>query len=160
MTKQAVWSCDICAKPAREGLLGVGAFCSARCKATLIKKARDHEHELLDEPLETMPDEFDVAAFDRFMLKLSLHMLRGLPPKVRAVWLKDNPLMLSASSLSLEIKGRVLKYIPLFYVSSMNAEGRERDYYGGTFMFKAKVPKQVLWDAIVKAKVMKARGEA
>jgi len=157
---KAAWTCDICGKPASEGLLGVGAFCSAKCKMTLIKQARDLEKELLDEPLEKMPDEFDVTAFDRFMYKLSLHMLRDQPPNVRAAMAKNNPIMLSAPNLSLEIKDRVLKYVPLFYVSSMNAEGHARVFYGGTFEFKCKVPKQVILDALVKAKVFKGKPQA
>lgn len=158
-TKANAWACDICGKPASEGLLGVGAFCSAKCKLTLIRQAREHEQELLDEPLEKMPDEFDVPAFDRFMYKLALHMLRSQPPNVRAAMVKNNPIMLSAPNLSLEIKDRVLKHVPLFYVSSMDAEGHARVFYGGTFEFKCKVPKKVVWDALVKAKVMKAKSE-
>jgi len=161
MKKKAnAWECDICGKPASEGLLGVGAFCSARCKMTLIKQATELEKELLDESMEKMPEEFDVAAFDRFMLKLALHTLRDMPHNVRRAWEKNCPIMLSAPNFSLEIKDRVLNYIPLFYVSSMNAEGHERVFYGGTFMFKAKVPKKVLLDALLKSKMMKPKGEA
>ena len=153
------WTCDICGKPATEGFMGLGAYCSSKCKVKLLKKATDYEKELLDEPLEKMPDDFDVAAFDQFMLKLALHMIRDLPAQLREKWRKGNPLLLSAPNLSLEMKERVLRHVPLFYVSSMDAEGREKAFYSGTFMFKAKVPKKVLWDALVKAKIMKAKAE-
>jgi hypothetical protein len=139
--------------------MGLGAYCSSKCKTKLVKDAKDHERELLDEALDVMPEEFDVPAFDRFMLKLALHMIRDLPPHVREKWRKNNPLMLSAWDLSLELKERAIRHIPLFYVSSMNAEGHNRMFYSGTFMFKAKVPKKVLWDALVAAKIMKAKGE-
>lgn len=150
------WKCDICGKQAAEGIVGVGAFCSGRCRNRLVKKAMEHEKELLNEPLDQMPDEFDVAAFERFMMKLALHMIRDLPPKVRAKW---TPLMLSASNLSLEIKGRVLKHVPLYYVSAVDAEGHAKMFYSATFMFKAKVPKRVILDALVKAKVFKGKQE-
>lgn len=152
------FTCAICGKPATEGLVGVGAFCSGHCRVKLIAKAMGEEKELLNEPLDVMPDEFDVAAFDRFMLKLSLHMIRDLPPKIRAKWRKETPFMLSAMNLSLEIKGRVLKHVPLFYVSAVDAEGREKMFYSATFMFKAKVPKRVILDALVKSKVFKGQG--
>lgn len=160
MTEPNVMKCDVCGEPSTEGLVGVGAYCSKPCKKELIRKAREEEQELLDEEMSVTPDEFDIPAFERFILKVALHMIRDLPKKVRAEWQKRTPMLLSASNLSMEIKERVVREIPLFYVSSMEAEGREKLFFGGSFMFKTKVPKKVIWDALVKAKVLKAkRGE-
>jgi len=68
---------------------------------------------------------------------------------------KTNPVALVPEDLALEIKERVLQFVPLYYVSSMDAKGHERIFYGGTFEFKCKVPKKVILNALVKAKVFK-----
>lgn len=156
MSKPQAWQCDICGKESFDALVGVGAYCSRACKKELIKRAKEEEAELLAEPIEEAPELFDIQAFERFILKIALHMIRDLPKNVRADWKKNNSPMLSASNLALEIKERTIKHIPLFYISFMQAEGREKLFYGGSFEFKAKVPKKVILEALVKAKVFKA----
>lgn len=157
MSKPQAWNCDICGKESFDALVGLGAYCSRQCKRELVKRAKEEEAELLAESVQEAPELFDLPAFERFILKIALHMIRDLPKNVRADWQKNNPPMLSAPNLALEIKERTIKYIPLFYISFMEAEGREKLFYGGSFEFKAKVPQKVIWEALVKAKVLKPK---
>ncbi len=151
--------CAICGKPAKQALVGLGWFCSAACKQKLIDEDKAYKEELLAEGVEVMPDEFDLQTFERYMLKVSLHFLKTLPTDMRKKWMKKCPLMLSPDDLCLELKDRVLKQMPLNYVSSMDAEGHVRLFHGGTYMFKRKVPKNVIVDAMTKAKVFKRAPE-
>lgn len=152
-------ACAVCGKPSRHGLVGLGWYCSDPCKLKLIEDDKKYKEELLAEGVEVMPDEFDLPAFERYMLKVSLHFLKTLPSATRQKWMKKNPLMLSPDDLCLELKDRALRHIPLNYVSSMDSEGHVRMFHGGTYMFKRKIPKDVVVKALQDSKVFKRAPE-
>lgn len=146
--------CSICAGPAKEGYLGVGFFCSEKCRKALVERHTKYEDELLSEGIDVMPDEFDIPTFDRYIRKVALHKLKDLPKKMMRDWKKKSPEMLVPSHLAMTIKGKVIQKIPLFYVSAIKSEVQE----GVTlFQFKAKVPKAVVVKALIDAKVFKGR---
>ena len=154
------FECAICGKPSHSALVNVGAFCSELCKRELMKRDEEEKEKLLAEPVDLVPDEFDLEAFDRYSLKVALHMIRTLPPKEKLRWKKNMPLLLVPDELALAIKEKAIPHIPLDYVSSMDAEGHERMFHGGTFVFKKKVPKAVILEAFIKGHVFKRPPEA
>lgn len=154
------WECAICGKPSHSALMNVGAYCSELCKRELMKRDEEEKEKLLAEPVEQVPDEFDLEAFDRYSLKVALHMIRTLPPKEKLRWKKNMPLLLVPDELALAIKEKAIPHIPLDYVSSMEAEGHMRMFHGGTFMFKKKVPKEVVLEAFIKGHVFKRPPES
>lgn len=154
------FECAICKKPCVNALLGLGGYCSKEHKETLMALDREHKETLLAEPVNECPDELDLPQFERFILKIALHMLKTCPPKVKKMWMKNSPLMLVPDQLALDIKDKVLNHFPLDYVSSMEAKGRERLYDKGTYQFKKKVPKQVVIEALIKAHVFKRAPDA
>lgn len=154
------FECAICGKPAHSALVNVGAFCSELCKRELMKRDEEEKVKLLAEPVDLIPDEFDLEAFDRYSLKVALHMIRTLPPKEKLRWRKNMPLLLVPDELALAIKEKAIPHIPLDYISSMEAEGHMRMFHGGTFCFKKKVPKAVVLEAFIKGHVFKRPPEA
>lgn len=154
------FNCAICGKPAKSALLRVGAFCSEPCKKQLMKQDEERKAELLAEPVNMMPDEFDLPAFERYILKVALHMIRDLTPVQRAKWAKKTPMLLVADELSMAIKEKVIPYIALDYISAMEATGHERMFHGGTYQFKKKVPKEKILEALIQGHVFKRPPES
>lgn len=149
------FNCAVCDKPATKALMRVGAFCSEQCKRILMKKDEEAKAVLLAEPIDEMPDEFDVPAFDRYSLKVALHMIRSLPPPEKAKWAKKTPILLVPDELAMAIKEKAIPHIPLDFISSMEAEGHERLFHGGVYQFKKKVPKAVILEAMIRGHVFK-----
>lgn len=149
------FKCAVCGKAANKALLRVGAFCSEPCKRELMRRDEEEKEKLLAEDVTVMPDEFDLAAFDRYALKTALHMIKELPPKEKRRWQKNMPILLVPDELALAIKEKAIPHIPLDFVSSMEAEGHDKLFHGGTFMFKKAVPKEVILNAFVKGHVFK-----
>jgi hypothetical protein len=149
------FKCAICGKPSDTALLRVGAFCSEPCKRELMKRDEEKKECLLSEDVTVMPDEFDVEAFDRYALKTALHMIRALKPMEKRRWMKNSPILLVPDELALAIKEKAIPHIPLDFISSMDAEGHEKLFHGGTFQFKKKVPKAVVLESFIKGHVFK-----
>jgi len=149
------FECVICGKPSKKALLRVGAFCSEVCKRELMRRDEEEKEKLLAEEVNVVPDEFDLAAFERYALKVALHMIKTLPPSEKRRWQKKTPILLVPDELAMAIKEKAIPHIPLDYVSSMEAEGREKLYHGGIYQFKKKVPKEVVLEAFIKGHVFK-----
>jgi hypothetical protein len=158
--KSGEFKCAVCGKPAKSALVRVGAFCSELCKRELMERDEKKKSELLGEAVDVMPDEFDLEAFERYVLKSALHFLKELPPMMRAKWMKKHPLMLVPEEFADQVKGRVLMNLPNDYVSVMHAEKGGKLLMDGNYQFKKKVPKAVMIDALIKAKMFKRPPEA
>jgi endogenous inhibitor of DNA gyrase (YacG/DUF329 family) len=154
------FKCAICGKAAKSALVRVGAFCSELCKRALMEKDEAKKAALLAENVDEMPEEFDLEAFERYALKSALHFLKSLPAITRAKWMKKFPLMLVPDEFADQIKGKVLMNLPNDYVSVMHEEKGGKVLMDGNYQFKKKVPKAVMIDALVKAKVFKRPPEA
>jgi hypothetical protein len=120
-----------------------------------MKRNEAEVAELLAEPVDEAPDEFDLPAFERYSLKMAVHMIKGLPPLEKARWAKKMPMLLIPAVLSDEIKAKVIPHIPLDFVSSLEAKGHERLFQDGVYQFKKKVPKAVIVEALIKGHVFK-----
>lgn len=144
--------CSTCGKAitSGRGYPGVGIACSAKCFKALKAEIKKRDDELLAEDL-TVPEELDGPGFERFVLKFTLHLLRDLPPKSRANLKRVCPLLLIPEQMALEIKEKVLRHLPLYYVSSIEAEGFESWECKGRYQFKCKVPAKVMVNAFEKA---------
>jgi hypothetical protein len=154
------WECAVCGKPSHSALMHVGPYCSELCKRELMKRDEEEKEKLLAEPVDVIPDELDLADFERYTLKTALHMIKTLPPKEKIRWKKNMPLLLVPAELAMAIKEKAIPHIPLDYISSMEAEGHERFFHGGTYQFKKKVPKEVVLNALIKGGVFKRPPEA
>jgi hypothetical protein len=138
--------CAMCKEPSRRQIRGVGYYCSRACMRKLEAMWKEHKTTLLDEPIALIPDEFDKTAFERYVLKTALHMIRSLPPGEMKRWRKNNPDGLVPEVLAIQIKASALKELPEGY---LEREGKD-DY-----KFLKVVPKQVLMDAMVAGRVFK-----
>ncbi len=158
--KSGEFECAICGKPAKSALVRVGAFCSELCKRALMERDEKRKEELLAEPVDQMPDEFDLEAFERYVLKSALHFLKTMEPTLRAKWMRKHPLMLVPEEFADQVKGRVLMNLPNDYVSVIHEEKGSKILMDGRYQFKKKVPKEVMIQALIKAKMFKRPPEA
>lgn len=140
--------CDHCkGKFPRVHATYYGMFCND-CLPGSDDRERKLYKELQDEqPLE-MPELLDLAAFERFMLKFSLRYIDSMPKGSKERIKGTTPLLLQPRVMSLHLKDLVVEKMPLNYVSSMDADGREKMFYGGTYQFKRKVPSTVILKAL------------
>lgn len=152
--------CAICGAKAKAAFARVGAFCSELCKRELMERDEKRKAELLAEPVDQVPDEFDVPAFERYVLKVALHMIKTLPPATKAKWLKKSPMLLVSDELAMEIKGKVLLSIPQDYAEVTYEREGKKILMDPTYLFKKKVPKDVILGAMVKSKVFKRPPES
>jgi hypothetical protein len=153
-------NCAVCEKKnltSATVLPDYGAACSEKCYKVLKTKREAYLDELRAETLGVIPEELDVRAFERFVLKFALHFLRDLNPKSKAKLKRSCPMILIPEELALEFKDRLLKHIPLFYVSSLDATGHERMFHGGVYQFKCAVPSKVVIEAFKKAELIEKR---
>jgi hypothetical protein len=147
--------CAICGKPSHSALMHVGAYCSNPCKKELMARDVKECEALLAEPVDVMPEEFDLPAFERYALKVAVHMIATLPPVEKARWVKKMPMLLVPGNLADEIKAKSIPHIPLDFVSALEANGHERFFYSGTYQFKKSVPKEVIIKAMVEGRVFR-----
>jgi hypothetical protein len=111
--------------------------------------------ELMAEDVMSMPAFLDVDAFERFILKFSLHYLVKLGDEHILHLRKKNPILLRPRMMSLYLKERVTNVMPLYYVSAMDAEGRDKMFHGGTYEFKKAVPSEIVIDALKRTGLVK-----
>lgn len=149
------FKCAICGKAAKSALVRIGAFCSELCKRELMERDEKKKAELLAEPVDVMPDEFDLESFERYVLKSCLHFLKELPPAIQMKWKRKHPLMLVPEEFADQMKGRVLLNLPNDYVSVIHEEKGSKILMDGRYQFKKKVPKAVMVDALIKARLFK-----
>lgn len=153
-SESVAFQCSICGQPSTEGLLHVGLYCSELCKRKLMERDEERKRELLAEPIEIAPDEFDLDAFERYIMKAALHMIHALPPKEKLKWKKNMPHLLAPDTLAMEIKERALAYLKNDYVSVLENKGN-KFFVGGTYQLKKKIPRHEVFAALVRAKVFK-----
>jgi hypothetical protein len=127
-----------------------GDFCN-ECVKGSDDRGRKLHAELLEEPVLSMPPFLDLEAFERLMLKFTLHYLRSMPDGERQRLRGTLPVLLQPAKMVLHLKDLVVDQMPLNYVSSMNAEGHERMFHGATYQFKRLVPDTVIVEALVAA---------
>ncbi len=125
-----------------------------------MEKDEANKAALLAESVDVMPEEFDLEAFERYILKSALHFLSTMSPMLRAKWMKKHPLMLVPEEFADQVKGRVLMNLPNDYVSVLHEEKGSKILMDGRYQFKKKVPKSVMIDALIKAKMFKRPPEA
>jgi hypothetical protein len=164
MSEQHDWKpgaeCSNCGKPAREGLMSVGWYCSDECKTVLFEKSVKYEEELLAEPIGNAPDFFRTAGeLTRFTHKIALHTLRDISDTNLAKLKKHNPMMLVPSEFGQHIAGLILNHIR-DYVEVEEARGHMRMFSGGTYRITKQIPAEVVAEALVKAGVCERKGRA
>ena len=143
--------CGLCFKKVDQvSMTSYGIVC-AECLPGLDKRERALYAELLKEDAVSMPPLLDVDAFERLMLKFALHYLAKLGPEHTQHLRKTKPVLMRPRMMALWMKEKILDAIPLYYVSSMNAEGRDALFHGGTYEFKKDVPDGVVLEALRKA---------
>lgn len=154
--KAKTMKCDVCGQEASSGSLmfGFGFTCSEDCSQIAHGRVKSYHEELTAEPLGQMPDNMETADFERWALKLALHMVKGMDEKIRQKIQANNPMMLVPENLSLELKDQIIRQIPKCYVSEVEARGHERIFHGGTYCFRQPVPKDVIYKACQKAQVL------
>lgn len=147
--------CDVCNQESDKGFLCPnGTACSEDC-AQILKGRLNHEYEKLRaEPITEMPEAFSVGDFERWTLKVSLHILEGCSKAQRAKLQKNNPMMLMPDQLALELKDKILQHIPNQYISSERVHGHMRMFYGATYMFRQPVPAELVIKAARAAEVI------
>jgi hypothetical protein len=147
--------CERCGKEVSHGYISMdGVFFCEECLPAERAKWQRHLEELLNEPIGVVPEKFKVKDFDRFAMKVSVHIIHSLPEEIRRDLRENKPILLDPTSFALTIKAKVLSHMPLYYVSMVDVEGGERMFYDGKYQFKADVPKEVVKDAYVKAGIL------
>ena len=136
-----------------------GDFC-ADCLKGSDDYGRKLFEELLAEPALSMPPLMTLEDFERLILKFTLHYLRSMPDAERQRIRGTLPVLLQPMKMVLHLKDLVVDKIPLNYVSSMNAEGHEKMFHGGTYQFKRLVPDTVIIKALVDAGVADPKSES
>jgi len=127
-----------------------GDFCR-ECINGSDDRGRKLFDELLAEPVMSMPPLMKLEDFERMMLKFTLHYLRSMPDGEKQRLRGTLPMLLQPMKMVLHLKDLVVDQMPLNYVSSMNAEGRDRLFHGATYQFKRLVPDTVIIKALVDA---------
>lgn len=151
--------CGLCLKKVdRASVTAYGVICP-QCLPNVDTKEKALYAELLEEDAVSMPPLLDVDAFERLMLKFALHYLSKIGPEHQEHLRKTKPILLWPRTMALWMKEKVVDKIPLLYVSSMNAEGREALFHGGTYEFKKSVPDSVVLEALRKAGFITVEGE-
>lgn len=151
--------CGIClVKTEQAAVTSYGIVCPV-CLPGVNGREEALYKELLMEEALGMPEALDVDAFERFMLKFALHYLAGLSAEHTGHLRQSRPILLRPRMMALFMKEKVIARIPLLYVSSMNAEGRDRLFHGGTYEFKKAVPDVAIYEAIQKAGFITMEGD-
>lgn len=142
--------CGVCRKKTRKAAYtSYGILCEVCLPGFETNERKLYKELLMEEPFEG-PDEFDLDAFERFILKVAVHFIVKAEPEHRARLRRTNPNLLEPRMLSLWIKGKVVDLIPLMYISTLDAEGHEALFHAGTYQFKKKVPFEVIIQAMKK----------
>lgn len=147
--------CEVCNQETNKGFMcSNGIACSEDCAQILHGRLDCEYAKLKAEPITEMPEAFTVGDFERWTLKVSLHILEGCTKATRKKLSNNNPMMLVPDQLALEIKDRILKHIPHQYVSSAEVKGHMRMFYGGEYMFRQPIPRGIVVAAAKEAQVI------
>lgn len=143
--------CGMCMARVDQAAVTVYGVVCPECLPGLEQREAMLYRELLGEEMMTMPPFLDVDAFERFMLKFSLHYLANLSAEHLGHMKRLKPILLRPRMMALYMKDKVTALIPLYYISSMDAEGHDALFHGGTYEFKKPVPFEVVVEAMRKA---------
>jgi endogenous inhibitor of DNA gyrase (YacG/DUF329 family) len=139
---EAILTCAVCGKPASEGYLHVGGFCSEICREILMSDERAKTRELEEEPLSEMPAMLTVPDFERWAHKLACHLLREITDEQKMLM---NPMLLRPTELALELKSMLLDRMT--GVEREYARGHSRLFSGGTYSFPSPIPREEIFRA-------------
>jgi hypothetical protein len=111
--KKRKMKCNHCGRDVARQVLNteLGLVCS-QCDEAECNERKDRLGGLALEPLNLAPAEMDVAAFERWALKLAVHVLKTLPATKRLRLAKMNPLAMYPEVLANQIKERILVCMP------------------------------------------------
>jgi hypothetical protein len=142
--------CEICLSKVKKVSATAYGIACRNCLPGLPEREEKLYAELLGEGVLSIPPFLDTDAFERFVLKFSLHYLANLGQEHVEHLLKSNPRLLAPRVMANWLKDKILKRIPLMYVSMMEAEEKDQHPHTGTYQFKKPVPHKVILDAIEK----------
>ena len=151
--------CEKCRRKFPGLALGPFGIVCQECMRLVVSEDPPLYEKLLAEHVLDLPLFLDIDDFERAMLKLSVHFLKSATPDQAIRLRNQNVYLMYPRPMALQLKDQVLEMIPLMYVSSMPAEGRNNVFCTGTYQFKKPLPKEVLVKAMVKAKLVKVEGE-
>jgi hypothetical protein len=150
--------CAICGKDCNEVVLHLGPVCGEERRQELLARHRRLLQELAGEKLRALPDPVFLPDFERFALKLAVHLLAGLSQDLVQRYRQEAPWLLNPLEVALEIKERILRLLPAEYVTLEDARGPLRLFFRGTYSFKGPVPARVVLEASVRAIALSALG--
>jgi hypothetical protein len=145
--------CVVCGQRASGNVAFVGPICGPACKLKVEARNEEARKVMLAEDMWSCPEEMDIREFEKFMFKLAVHFIEKAPETIKDQWRRESPDCLKPFPVYMEVKARVIRSIPMMYVSAMKTD----DPQAGVYQFKKKVPKSVVLDALVKSKVLKER---
>lgn len=147
--------CHVCNEEHGDGYLTpLGFACRACGDASTAewKAICDKERGL---PIDDGPDDYDMAEFERFALRLALHFLEqeSLVEKLK----QSNPMMCCPSEFALWIKEQIIQVAPKHF-STWEARGHSRIFHGGTFRIIGTLRKSDVIAAAQEAGLLIAKG--
>jgi hypothetical protein len=104
--------------------------------------------ELLKEEIRVMPEVFTLPDFERFVLKLTIHLLMGMSPILRQRYQQEAPHLLDSIEMWLELKERILRKLPASHVVLEEAKGLVLLFHGGKYHFLQPVPAPLILQAM------------
>jgi hypothetical protein len=146
--------CANCDKDCNEAFLNLGGYCCDEHRDEILRRHRQLLDELRLEAPRQLPETFTLADFERFALKLAVHLLAGIGPTVRQMYQQRMPSLLNPLEMALELKERILLCLPAEYVTLQHAEGLARLFRGGTYFFRQPVPAALVVDALRQARLL------
>jgi hypothetical protein len=138
--------CRICECESNRGSVTPLGLCCENC----LDEDRREWKEILDREraadIFDGPEEFGLADFERFALRLAVKALDSDGEAIR----KANPWLAAPSELSMLVKERLIEAMPERF-STIQARGHERLFRGGAYRIIGKIPKDELMAGCVKA---------
>jgi hypothetical protein len=144
-------NCVICGQECHEAFLRLGGFCSAEHGQEILSRHHQRLSELRREPVALMPETFDRDAFERFALKLAVHLLAGIGEETREEFRRRLPGLLEPLEMALELKERILRQLPVTHVLLTEATGLARLFHSGTYTLLQPIPASLMRQAVEQA---------
>ncbi len=143
--------CAVCGKDSHLGFLRLGPYCSGGHREVLLRRYEEQVAKLRREDASVMPERFSLADFERFTLKLAVHLLSGMSKATRELYRRERPTLLDPMEMALELKERVLRELPASHVRMEEATGPAGLLHGGSYSFLMPVPAALVRQALEKA---------
>jgi hypothetical protein len=151
--------CAICGQECNNAFLRLGGYCCEKHRQEVLKRHRDLVEELAGEDVRQMPDVFHLPDFERFALKLAVHLLLGMSEGLRQLYRQRAPNLLDPLEMALELKECILRQLPASHVHLEDATGLAVLFHDGTYRFLQPVPDHLVVEAIRKARLCALLGE-